>query len=404
MAPNDPPSAIAAVRSAAAEPADGDGEFPSADATVVLSGRIVPAFPSVVDGAPARRGLELTARAAAHVDAADAVNTERAHRSRWARFVEYCETQGIDPDNGLADVHRDDRIVLFTNYADHLAEPTDRNPAGLKPTTAASYLGSARALLRAKNPEISRDEFVAADKAIVGRVKTIAEDDTATSDQRALLDVRKAAAYSRADLKAMVATLDSETARGCQDKAILLLHDGLGGRRSEVARLTVPAITVVFGKGLKVKIRKSKTDQGAKGVTVFVPYARDPAICPVRAVEAWLLRRAELRLPFDGPLFLVIDRHGHIGTAAAGRRTASGRIGDAYPAKVLKTAAKSAELPDADKIAGHSPRRTYITTQVRAGVPSERIAQHTRHSLGSRSFYDYLEEAKDFDDAPPPLG
>lgn len=403
MAPSDPANMSAVVPADAAEPTDDVAEFASADATVVLSGQIVPAAPTV-DGTPVRRGLALTARAAAHVDAADAVNTERAHRSRWARFVEYCETQGFNPENGLVDVHRDDRIVLFTNYADHLAEPTARNPAGLKPTTAASYLGSARALLRAKNPDIGRDEFAPADKAIVGRIKTIAESDIATSAQRALLEVRKAAPYSRADLKAMVATHDGDTARGCQDKAIMLLHDGLGGRRSEVARLIVPDITVVFGKGLKVRIRMSKTDQGAKGATVFVPYARDPDICPARAVEAWLLRRLELGLPDDGPLFLVIDRHGRIGTAAAGRRTSSGRIGDAYPAKLLKSSAKDAELPDADKIGGHSPRRSYITTQVRAGVPADRIAQHTRHSLGSRSFYDYLEEAKDFDDAPPPLG
>ncbi len=75
-----------------------------------------------------------------------------------------------------------------------------------------------------------------------------------------------------------------------------------------------------------------------------------------------------------------------MGTAAAGRRTATGQIADQYPAKVLKAAARKAGIPDAERVTGRSPRRSYITTQIRAGVDPGVVARHTGRPAGSWAF------------------
>jgi len=87
-----------------------------------------------------------------------------------------------------------------------------------------------------------------------------------------------------------------------------------------------------------------------------VPYGRDSTTCPVLAVQAWQRDLAERDIT-EGPLFQPVDRHGNIGTYAAGRRTASGAIAASYPGKVLYRTAAAAGLLNALGVPG--PARRY---------------------------------------------
>ena len=76
-----------------------------------------------------------------------------------------------------------------------------------------------------------------------------------------------------------------DTLRGRRDRAILLLGFAGAFRRSELAALTVSDLEEV-AEGLRVHVRRSKTDQEAAGEVV--PVIKGNGNCPVEAVKAWL--------------------------------------------------------------------------------------------------------------------
>ena len=129
---------------------------------------------------------------------------------------------------------------------------------------------------------------------------------------------RKAVPVMAADLPAVVAACDQETAAGLRDRAVILLGFALLARRAELAALNVSDIEHVPGAGLAVTIRASKTDHSARGVTRRIHYASAEALCPVRAVLAWLAYLAA-RGHTTGPLFTRVDRWGNLGAGAGGR-------------------------------------------------------------------------------------
>lgn len=81
--------------------------------------------------------------------------------------------------------------------------------------------------------------------------------------------------------------IDTTTARGKRDKAILLV--GFSGcfRRSELAALTVADINFT-DKGAVIRIKRSKTDQTGAGDTKAIPFGRITSTCPIYSLQEWL--------------------------------------------------------------------------------------------------------------------
>ena len=50
-----------------------------------------------------------------------------------------------------------------------------------------------------------------------------------------------------------------------------------------------------------MRIRRSKNDQEGHGQSKGVPYAREPKLCAVRALDAWLLAAAIATGPLSAP-------------------------------------------------------------------------------------------------------
>ena len=164
------------------------------------------------------------------------------------------------------------------------------------------------------------------------------------------------------DLRALVRTLGDGLA-GLRDRALLTLAWFGAFRRSEVVALTVE--DVIFGReGLIVTLKKSKTDQEAHGLEKGIPYAGDPAVCPVRALREWL-DAAQIA---TGPLFRAVSRGERLGDA----------LGDKAVARIVKRAARSAGLDDT-KFAGHSLRAGFITTAARKGKSLDAIMRQSAH-------------------------
>lgn len=173
----------------------------------------------------------------------------------------------------------------------------------------------------------------------------------------------KKAAATLTELRAMLATLPANIS-GTRDRAMLLLGFFLAARRSELAGLLVED-AVSCREGLRVVIRRSKTDQEGAGHELPVPYHADPFACPVRALEAW---KAEAGIE-SGFLFRSIDRHGNV--------SADGLTGEAV-ALTVQRAARRAGL-DASTYAGHSLRAGFVTAAAEAGAPLDTIMVTSRH-------------------------
>jgi integrase len=105
----------------------------------------------------------------------------------------------------------------------------------------------------------------------------------------------------------MVATGDPETKAGRRDRALLVLAFAGASRRSELVSLDVADVDQV-ADGLRILVRRSKTDQEGAGRRKPLPYGSNPTTCPVRTLTAWL-SAAEIS---DGPIFRPVNRHDQV--------------------------------------------------------------------------------------------
>jgi integrase len=177
---------------------------------------------------------------------------------------------------------------------------------------------------------------------------------------------RPAAALSLAQLRQLLATCDPSK-RGRRDRALLLFGFAGALRRSELVSLHVEDVAVVAG-GLRLRIRRGKTDQAGQGAEVGLPRGKFLDTCPVRAFEAWQAvakRKA-------GPLFRKISTGDRIGAAAlhpdAVRRILARRI-----------AMAGLSIEGFERLSPHALRAGFITEAYNKGVRDEDIMRHTRH-------------------------
>jgi integrase len=380
----------------------------------------------------------LPAETAALIREAVPENTALAYQSRWRSFEAWCR--------GAGRVALPATAQTVAAYLTPLA--VDR---GLKATTADAHLTAIRAVHRGAGA--APPDALASRKVVVA-----AQRREAARDGR--YGPRRAVPLMAADLPAIVAACDLQTAAGLRDRAVILLGFALLARRAELAALNVSDIEHVPGEGLAVTIRASKTDQSARGVVRRVHYASNEALCPVRAVLTWVEYLAERGVTV-GPLFTRIDRWGNLGAGAGGRyaaarvpgawpeaataargaygeaggesdgprgpRSPAGRDGRLRPQAIgdIVTAACAAAglagpgdpaalvsprtsprvpAPGERRYSGHSLRRGGATSMLKAGAQPLNVSRHGRWADGSRAFAGYVEEATGFGDANPTKG
>ncbi len=174
---------------------------------------------------------------------------------------------------------------------------------------------------------------------------------------------RQVAPMGREQLRAVADGLPSDLG-GVRDRALLLVGFSGAFRRSELVSLAVGDVRFT-SEGLEVTLRRSKTDQDGAGHVKALPYSGTPALCPVRALRAWLDAAAIT----DGPLFRSVNRHGQVGAAALTGRSV---------ARLVKDRAAGAGLEGAD-YSGHSLRAGFATSAAKAGRSERAIQRQTGH-------------------------
>ena len=144
--------------------------------------------------------------------------------------------------------------------------------------------------------------------------------------------------------------------KGTRDRALLALGFAGAFRRSELVALSVEDLAEV-PDGLRVMIRRSKTDQEAQGQEIAIP--RGYRLRPVETLQTWLAA-AEIN---SGPRFRPVLK---------GNRLQNVALTDRSVAQIVKY---YAELVGLDPVhsAGHSLRAGYVTSAVEANAPLMKI-------------------------------
>lgn len=280
--------------------------------------------------------MELIQEATTYGDASRASSTQEAYDRDTRKFASWCA------ENGLDSMPADPRVVAV--YITHLART--HAPATInRVVSGIAYTHRQHGhVLDTKSPIIK--------KVMDGirRTKGIAQKG---SDALMIEDLSKMASSTGAGM------------RGLRDRAIILVGFGGALRRSEVAGLDVENLTF-SEKGVLIHIARSKTDQEGEGAYVAVPYAKDPAVCAVRALKDWLVASGISK----GPVFRGIQNGSNkLGTT---------RLSLVSINNAVKAAAEAANLDDS-KITPHSLRAGLITSAHIAGKPLHDIMRHSRH-------------------------
>jgi len=151
--------------------------------------------------------------------------------------------------------------------------------------------------------------------------------------------------------------------KGVRDRALLLVGFAAALRRAEIVALDRSDFEFV-NEGLKIHLRRSKTDQEGVGRTVAVPHGRTEA-CPVRAVRHWL----ELAGIDGGAVFRRVTKAGVVCEARLTAQSVN---------LIVKGYVKGIGLRP-DKYSGHSLRAGLVTSAAQAGVAAHRIMAQTGH-------------------------
>ena len=156
------------------------------------------------------------------------------------------------------------------------------------------------------------------------------------------------------DLKVIINVIDQEKngLKRLQNKALLLVGFAGGFRRSELVSIEYDDLDFVT-EGVKIVIKRSKTDQTGQGMIKAIPYFDNKTYCPVTSLRNWIN-------------FLNIDK-GKIFN-----------ISDKTVALIIKKYALLAGL-DQKKYAGHSLRSGFATSTAETGADERSIMAMTGH-------------------------
>lgn len=191
----------------------------------------------------------------------------------------------------------------------------------------------------------------------------------------------KQKAAATADVLTAMLMRTPGTLTGKRDRASLALGFAGAFRRSELAALDVEDLRE-DEDGLRVMVRRSKTDQEGRGFEKAIPHGR--FIKPVALVREWL-DGAKIE---EGPVFRPVSRSGRVRGVE--------RLTDRTIAKLVKQYADAAGL-DASTFGANSLRAGYITTAAERGADLARIMDQSGHR-DPRTVVGYIRRANAFKD------
>ena len=165
-----------------------------------------------------------------------------------------------------------------------------------------------------------------------------------------------------------------------RDRSIILMGFSGGFRRSEIVSLDYDDLDFV-NEGLKINLKKSKTDQFGEGLIKGLPYFDNNQYCPVLSLKNWI----EISNIRSGPLFRRFSKNSKL---------SENRLTDQTVALLIKKYLKLAGI-DSKNYSGHSLRSGFATSAAESGAEERSIMAMTGHK-STEMVRRYIKEANLF--------
>ena len=168
-------------------------------------------------------------------------------------------------------------------------------------------------------------------------------------------------------LKQIIDVIDEEKVekiKKLRNKTLILLGFGGGFRRTELISIDHEDIDFVQ-EGVKIAVRRSKTDQFGEGMIKALPYFSNEKYCPVTNLKNWLT----LSKIKTGPIFRRF---------AKGSILTSYRLTDQSVVLIIKDCLKLAGIEN-QNFSGHSLRSGFATVAADSGADERSIMAMTGH-------------------------
>jgi len=300
-------------------------------------------------------GAEI-ATARRYADASRAASTQRAYTSDWQRFAQWCAARSLET------LPADPRVVAVFLAAEAAA--------GSAPMTIGRRLAAIGWMHRRAGLQPPQaHEGAAAILEVVAGIRR----------SHGIAPVRKQAADADV-LRDMLRAIPGDDLRSVRDRAVLAVGMAGAFRRSELVALRWSDLERV-PEGLRITIRRGKTDQEGAGVTIAIPEGR--RLRPKALLEDWIARGGIN----DGFLFRRLTVGGAL-TAEA--------MSDRAIARLVQARAVAAGYGAAD-FAGHSLRAGFLTAAARSGASVFKMKEVSRHK-SMQVLADYVRDAELFRD------
>ena len=269
-------------------------------------------------------------------------NTLRAYKADFKDFALFCQQ------NGLNSMPSEPKII--TLYLTHLSKSS-------KYSTLKRRLASISVIHRLNGHYLDTKHPVITENLLgIKRVKGTYQ----KAKKPILIN----------DLKLIINAInkDKNQVSRSKNKALLLIGFAGGFRRSELVAILLDDVEFV-SEGVKIFVKRSKTDQSGEGMTKGIPYFSSPDYCPVISLKNWI-------------------QEGKI---------KSGKIFDMSDKNVALTIKKYAAIAglDKNKYSGHSLRSGFATSTAELGAEERSIMAMTGHKT-TQMVRRYIKEANLF--------
>jgi site-specific recombinase XerD len=270
-------------------------------------------------------------------------NTLRAYESDYKDFSFFCAK------NNFSSLPADPKILSL--YLTHLSQTS-------KFSTLKRRIASISVIHKLKGHYLDTKHPIIRENLLgIKRIKGSnqkAKKPILINDLKLIIDV-----ISKANIREIPKT---------RDKALILIGFAGGFRRSELVALDNDDVEFVR-EGVKIFIKRSKTDQSGEGMTKAIPSFESTLYCPVLHLQDWMAKGKSK----NKKIFPISDKS---------------------VALIIKKYANLAGL-DGNKYAGHSLRSGFATSTAESGAEERNIMAMTGHKT-TQMVRRYIQEANLF--------
>ena len=184
-------------------------------------------------------------------------------------------------------------------------------------------------------------------------------------------------------LKKIINVIDEqnkEEIKKFRDRSIILIGFSGGFRRNEIVTLDHDDLDFV-PEGVRINLRRSKTDQFGEGFTKALPYFDNSKYCPVVSLKKWM----EISKIGSGPVFRRFSK---------GSKLSENRLTDQTVALLIKQYLQLTGI-DSKNYSGHSLRSGFATSAAESGAEERSIMAMTGHK-STEMVRRYIKEANLF--------